>query len=209
MLESSSYSFHKLQICPLSEHVQQEDIQGLPLKFWFSHQISCFLKSPVADHILKFNFILLFPKWEAPVAHMLGRQLMAFCAALSKFRVKFSWLCRKPTSSSCETWLYGLQRYLPAVIWVPWREQGEGCEEPEWVAFLIVFQVFLQDMFFIGLHHFILRAVCTLIFLHLKANSLLPENNLPYTEMHQRCPTFTIKDNLEMCPFPYGWALIR
>lgn len=118
MLESSSYSFHKLQICPLSEHVQQEDIQGLPLKFWFSHQISCFLKSPVADHILKFNFILLFPKWEAPVAHMLGRQLMAFCAALSKFRVKFSWLCRKPTSSSCETSLYGLQRYLPAVAWV-------------------------------------------------------------------------------------------
>lgn len=29
-LENSSYSFHKLQICPLREHIQQEDVQGLP-----------------------------------------------------------------------------------------------------------------------------------------------------------------------------------
>lgn len=29
-LENSSYSFHKLQICPLSEHIQQEDVQELP-----------------------------------------------------------------------------------------------------------------------------------------------------------------------------------
>lgn len=82
-LESSSYSFHKLQICPLSEHMQQEDVQGLLCYFWFWHQISCFFKSLVADHILKFNFIFLFPKWEAPVAHMLGRDLKAIVQHLA------------------------------------------------------------------------------------------------------------------------------
>lgn len=76
----------------------QEDIQGLPFYFSFSHQLSCFLKSLVADDILKFNFILLFPKWEASMAHTLGRDFLH----LAKFRVKFQWPCRKPSASNCE-----------------------------------------------------------------------------------------------------------